>query len=62
MRPFFEANIPPVEGATNQRPGTDYMCAICYTIIATFETITTEEFTKAAQAIEDPQLKTLRDG
>jgi hypothetical protein len=59
MRPFFEGNIPPVEGPTDKRPGTDYVCAICYNIIATFETVTPEEFKTAAQDIEDPQLQQL---
>ena len=45
--------------ATDKRPGTDYICATCYNIIATFETVTPEEFRSAAQDIEDPQLKEL---
>ena len=59
MRPFFAGNIPPVEGATNARQGTDYVCAVCYNIIATFETVTPEEFRTAAQDIEDQQLQQL---
>ena len=59
MRAYFEANIPRVEGSTDKRPGTDYICATCYNIIATFETVTPEEFRSAAQDIEDPQLKEL---
>jgi hypothetical protein len=59
MRPFFEGNIPPVPDSTDKRPGTDYVCAVCYSIIATFEHVTPEEFTTAAQKIEDPQLQQL---
>jgi hypothetical protein len=56
MRPFFEGNIPPVEGSGGNRRGADYVCAICYNIIATFETVTPEEFNTAAQDIEDLDL------
>jgi hypothetical protein len=59
MRAFFEGNIPAVEGATDQRPGADYVCATCYTIIATFETVTPEEFRTAAQDIDDPDLNAI---
>jgi len=57
MRPFFEGNIPPVERSGGHRPGADYVCTICYNIIATFETVTPEEFNTAAQDIEDPDLQ-----
>ena len=56
MRAFFEGGTPPVPGKST-RPGSDYVCATCYTIIATFERVTTEEFTTAAQDIDDPTLK-----
>ena len=57
MRPFFAGNIPPVEDSTDTRPGSDYVCATCYNIIATFETVTPEEFQVAAQDIDDPDLQ-----
>jgi len=57
MRAFFEGKIPAVDGATNERPSHDYICATCYQIIATFETVTPEEFQVAAQAIDDPDLE-----
>jgi len=59
MRPYFERNIPPLPGSNDHRPGTDYICATCYSIIATFEQVTPEEFRTAAQDIDDPQLKEL---
>ena len=57
MRAFFEGNIPPVPGGMDKRPGSDYVCATCYSIIATFEQVTPEEFRTAAQDIDDPHLK-----
>ncbi len=59
MRPFFEGNIPLIPDSKDKRPGSDYVCGVCYSIIATFETVTPEEFATAAQEIEDPQLKEL---
>ena len=58
MRAFFEGNIPPVPASSDTRPGSDYVCATCYTIIATFEQVTPEEFRTAPQDIDDPNLKT----
>ena len=58
MRAFFEGNIPLIPGGRDTRPGSDYVCATCYTIIATFEQVTPEEFRSAAQDIDDPDLKT----
>lgn len=57
MRAFFEGKIPPVPGSNDTRPGTDYVCATCYNIIATFEQVTPEEFTTAARDIDDPDLQ-----
>ena len=56
MRPFFEGKIPHVEGSLNTRRGSDYVCAVCYNIIATFEHVKPEEFAEAAKAI-DPLLQ-----
>ena len=58
MRPFFEGNIPLIPGGKDTRPGMDYVCGVCYSIIATFEQVT-PKFATAAQEIEDPQLKEL---
>ena len=57
MRAFFEGNIPPLPDGKDTRPGTDYVCATCYNIIATFEQVTPEEVTTAAQDIDDQHLK-----
>jgi hypothetical protein len=62
MRPFFEGNIPTVPDSKDTRPGSDYVCAVCYTIIATFERVTPKEFETAAQDIEDPELQRLAKG
>jgi hypothetical protein len=57
LRPFFEGAIPTLPDSKNQRPSTDYVCATCYTIIATFEYVNSEEFKTAAQDIHDEELK-----
>lgn len=57
MRAFFEADVPPIPGEQDTRHGTDYVCVICLSIIATFQTVTPEEFKTAAQDIEDDDLK-----
>jgi len=56
-RAFFEGNIPLIPGGRDTRPGSDYVCATCYNIIATFEQVTPEEFSAAAHDIDDPHLK-----
>ena len=57
MRVFFEAKIPSLDGATNKRPATEYVCATCYWIIATFEHVTAEEFKAATKDIDSPELR-----
>ena len=57
MRVFFEGNVPVLPDSIDSRPGSDYVRATCYTIIATFVQVTPEEFRVAAQDIDDPNLK-----
>jgi hypothetical protein len=57
MRAYFEGTIPPVPDSKDTGIGSDYVCATCYSIIATFTTVTPEEFAVAAEEIHDDDLK-----
>ena len=49
MRPYFEAAIPHLP--SDPRRTSEYVCAACASIIATFQHVTPEEVTAATNAI-----------
>ena len=49
MRPVFQAEVPILPESSNKRPAYDYVCGVCYNIVATFEIVTQAEWQEAAK-------------